>query len=212
MPEKYITYAGPPVHGIWEVGQSTTDVNGDEWLCTQRGVAGQPGTSFLQTSTPPSGGGEVLKIIAGTGIGVSPTSGAGNVTITNTQTQGIESIVAGTGIAVNVTDPLNPVVSASVSPAASSASVAITAGAAVHNGLGYDAVIGCYLNVTAASVGTISVGVGSASSPAAQKIVTGWTSVDTNIVPISAYVPSGYYFIVNTTGITARILGQWYPV
>ena len=248
MSSQYITYSGPPTNGIWELGQQATDVDGNEWLCTARGVAGQPGTSFLQISTPPGGGGEVTKIIAGTGISLSPSTGVGNVTVTNSQTGRLESVVAGGGVIVSATDPLNPVVSASVtsivagsnvtlSPAsgvgavtvsaasasvttgflstspANSASVAVAASVAVHNTLGYDAILGCYLNVTAASVGTISVGVGSTSLPTAQTIVTGLTSTAfPAIVPLNVYVPSGYYFIVYTTGITATILGQWYPV
>lgn len=43
----YIPYAGPPNSGIWEIGQTTVDVNGNEWLCKARGVANQPGTVFI---------------------------------------------------------------------------------------------------------------------------------------------------------------------
>ena len=44
------------------------------------------------------GGGTVNKIIAGTGIGVSPPAGTGDVTVSNT---GVTSLIAGTGIAVD---------------------------------------------------------------------------------------------------------------
>jgi len=42
-----------------------------------------------------SGGGAVDQIIAGTGISISPGGGTGNVTITNTETQGITQLTGG---------------------------------------------------------------------------------------------------------------------
>ena len=95
-----------------------------------------------------------------------------------------------------------------------SASVAASVGVAVHNTLGYDAILGAYLNVTAASVTSVSVGVGSAATPTTYPIVTGYTSANSNLIPITAYVPSGYYFLVQTSGgsITDTITAQWYPV
>ena len=53
MGAQYINYVGPPQNDIWEVGQQTTDVAGNQWLCTGRGFAQQPGTTFeLLNGTP----------------------------------------------------------------------------------------------------------------------------------------------------------------
>ena len=130
----YLTYVGPPTAGIWEVGQETTDVAGNTWLCTQRGVAGQPGTAFLQIGEP-----------------------------------------------TNITSASN------------SASVAASVNVAIYNNLGYDAVIGAYLNITAASVVTVSVGVGSTSPPTTYPVVSAYTSATPTLLPVTAYVPNGEF-------------------
>ena len=150
----YLTYVGPPTAGIWEVGQETTDVAGNTWLCTQRGVAGQPGTAFLQIGEP-----------------------------------------------TNITSASN------------SASVAASVNVAIYNNLGYDAVIGAYLNITAASVVTVSVGVGSTSPPTTYPVVSAYTSATPTLLPVTAYVPNGYYFIVDVSddSVTESITAQWFP-
>src|SRR5665213_2923202 len=52
MGANYINYPGPPNSDIWEVNQKTTDSVGNTWVCTGRGVAGQPGTWFQQIGEP----------------------------------------------------------------------------------------------------------------------------------------------------------------
>ena len=211
MPSGYITYAGPPNQGIYEVGQESVDVNGNTWLCTARGVAGQPGTTFLQTSTPPSGGGEVTSIVAGTGISVS--SPAGAVTVTNA---GVTSLVAGVNVAVSASDGAVTVSAASVgviTAPANSASVSASVNVSIQNTTGYDANLGLYLSVASASVATVNVGVGSASTPTVYPIVTGYTTAAANFFPITVYVPSGYYALVTTSGtISDSLKAQWFPV
>jgi hypothetical protein len=57
MPTNYLKHAGPPTgFEVWEAGQSCIDINGDEWICTARGSANQPGTAFLLCSVPDTSG------------------------------------------------------------------------------------------------------------------------------------------------------------
>lgn len=57
---------------------------------------------IVQNGSTGGGGGAVNQIIAGTGIGVSPAGGTGNVTITNTGAAGgVTSIVAGTNVTIS---------------------------------------------------------------------------------------------------------------
>ena len=83
----------------------------------------------------------------------------------------------------------------------------------IHNNLGYDAVIGAYLNITAASVVTVSVGVGSTSPPTTYPVVSAYTSATPTLLPVTAYVPNGYYFIVDVSddSVTESITAQWFP-
>ena len=74
MTTTYIPYPGPPNGGIWEVGQTATDINGVQWLCQGRGVAGQPNTLFLQIAEPPSIGPDVNSVFGRTGV-VTATTG-----------------------------------------------------------------------------------------------------------------------------------------
>ena len=69
MGAKYINYVGPPNSDIWEVGQQTTDVNGNQWLCTGRGIAPQS-TAFQLISESGSG------VVSGSTVVTAPPSSA----------------------------------------------------------------------------------------------------------------------------------------
>lgn len=96
----------------------------------------------------------------------------------------------------------------SSSPSASQDS-SLVLGTAYQNTLGYDVMITVYLDVTAALIASVLLGVGPTSSPTQQTIISGITLSALSIVPISIYLPSGYYAKLSTSGtITASISGQ----
>jgi hypothetical protein len=82
----------------------------------------------------------------------------------------------------------------------------LSLGSAYQNTLGYDVILSLYLNITVNSTGSISCGVGPTNSPSTQTILSGVTVL--GYFPITVYLPSNYYVIVNTSGITASIVGQ----
>ena len=85
----------------------------------------------------------------------------------------------------------------------------LTLGAGYQNPNGYDIQVVVYLSVTAATSADILLGVGSASSPTQQTIVSGLTVAAVTIIPVTIYLPSGYYAFLSTSGtITATISGQ----
>lgn len=98
-----------------------------------------------------------------------------------------------------------------------SASIAATTGTAVQNTLGYDSLFVGYLNVTAASVATVAVGVSSASVVATTAVVSGYTASGPDVMTFPAYVPAGYWYQISTSqangaSITATLTVQSTPV
>ncbi len=92
-------------------------------------------------------------------------------------------------------------------PAASAASSLIL-GTAYQNPFGYDVVLTVYIAVTAATAGTISVGVGPTNTPTQQDVVTGFTIAALSIIPVTIYLPTGYYALLSLTSVTGSISGQ----
>jgi len=104
-------------------------------------------------------------------------------------------------------------------PANSSAAASITFGKPIQNTLGYDAYLGVFVQVTAASVATFAQGVGSASlagvGVTCQNVVTNTTGV--NYFSFGAYVPNNYWYQLNATqgnaqSVAASVNAQWQPV
>ena len=92
-------------------------------------------------------------------------------------------------------------------PVSSSASLAL--GTAYQNTSGYDVVVTVYLAVSAATSGSILSGVGTTTTPTQQTIVSSITVAALTIVPVTLYIPAGYYALLSTSGtITATISGQ----
>ena len=97
-----------------------------------------------------------------------------------------------------------------VTAPAASGSSSLTLGTAYQNTLGYDIMLVVYLQAAATGVKTITLGVGSTSTPTAQTIVNdsvtsfGWMSA----IPI--YLPNNYYALLTITSGTITISGQHY--
>ena len=93
-------------------------------------------------------------------------------------------------------------------PANSSGS-SLSLGSNFQNTTGTDILLTVFISVSAATSASILSGVGSASSPTQQTIVSGLTLAALNIITVPLYIPSGYYALVSTSGtITASISGQ----
>ena len=93
-------------------------------------------------------------------------------------------------------------------PAVSSSST-LALGTAYQNALGYDAVLTVYVSVTAATLGSLLLGVGSTNTPTQQTIVSSLTVGAVTIIAVPIYLPTGYYALLSTGGtITAAISGQ----
>lgn len=93
-------------------------------------------------------------------------------------------------------------------PAVSSAST-LALGTAYQNVLGYDVVLTIYVSVTAATAGSLLLGVGTTTTPTQQTIVSTLTVAAVIIVPVTIYLPNNYYALLSTGGtITAAISGQ----
>lgn len=90
-----------------------------------------------------------------------------------------------------------------------SASSSLILGTAYQNTLGYDVVVTVYISVTAATAGSLLLGVGPSSTPTQQTIVSALTVAAVTIIPVTIYLPSNYYALLTTGGtITASISGQ----
>ena len=81
-------------HGLWVAKRENTNVapgtSPDDWAGAAELLAGS--------------GGLVQKIVAGTGVDISPPEGTGEVTISVTGGSGVQKIVAGTGVTVSPVD------------------------------------------------------------------------------------------------------------
>lgn len=93
-------------------------------------------------------------------------------------------------------------------PAASQSS-ALVIGTAFQNTLGYDVVLTVYLAVASATTANILLGVGPTATPTQQTIVNGLSLLALGIIPVTIYLPSGYFALLSTTGtISVSISGQ----
>lgn len=90
-----------------------------------------------------------------------------------------------------------------------SASASLIVGTAYQNTLGYDVVVTVYISVTAATAGSLLLGVGPSITPTQQTIVSALTVAAVTIIPVTIYLPSNYYALLSTGGtVTASISGQ----
>ena len=105
---------------------------------------------------------------------------------------------------------LNPAVTTTftTAPAASQDS-ALTLGSAYQNPFAYDVILTVYLDVSAATTASISLGVGPTNSPTQQTIISSITAASDTFIPVTIYLPVNYWALLSTTGtITATISGQ----
>ncbi len=76
----------------------------------------------------------------------------------------------------------------------------LTAGTSVKNNNAYNLLCNICVNITAATAATITLGVGSATGPTANTVVSTFTTAAVMVTNFSAIVPANYYLVVNTTG------------
>lgn len=90
-----------------------------------------------------------------------------------------------------------------------SASASLVLGTSFQNTTGSDILLTVYLSITAATTAAIQLGVGSATNPTQQTIVSSVTIAATIIVPVPIYIPNNYFALLSTSGtITDTIVGQ----
>ncbi len=92
---------------------------------------------------------------------------------------------------------------------AASAAASLSLGSAYQNAAGYDVIVTVYLAVASATTASILSGIGPTNTPTQQTIVSSLTLAALNIIPVTLYIPSGYYALLSTSGtISVTISGQ----
>ncbi len=106
------------------------------------------------------------------------------------------------GDATGVTSINNGISTAPVNSSVATAAfvTSLTAGTSVRNTTGYNLLVNICVNITAATGATITLGVGAATGPTANTVITSFTTAAVLITTFSAIVPNNYYLVVNTTG------------
>lgn len=108
-------------------------------------------------------------------------------------------------LAANISGAFSSIISA---PAVSQSS-SLALASAYQNPFGYDVVLTVYLAITSATTANILLGVGSTNTPTQQTIISGLTLAALGIVPVTIYLPTGYFALLSTTGtIALTISGQ----
>lgn len=100
---------------------------------------------------------------------------------------------------------INPIVNLSTAPVSSNTATTLfgtsmTAGTSKQNTASYDILVTINLDITAATAGTITLGIGPMTGPTTNTVIASFTVAATAPVVIPAYVPSGYWVVFNTTG------------
>ncbi len=131
--------------------------------------------------------------------------GTGLTSLSTFATSGANTnITAMTGL----TGALSTPTSISSAPAASQSS-SLALGTAYLNPFGYDVVLTVYVAVTSATSASILCGVGPTITPTQQTIISGLTLAALSVIPITVYLPAGYYALISNSGtITDSIAGQ----
>lgn len=155
-------------------------------------------------------------LIATTG-GVTASAGGASITgTTNINTSGASISTIGTGGtgAVNignatggtaVTGPLSTTSFLKTQPSNSNTVTAafvstLTANTPVQNTNAYNLLCNIGFVLTAATAGTIVLGVSASATPTTNTVISSFTIAAQEVLTISAYVPAGYYLVYNTTG------------
>lgn len=145
-------------------------------------------------------------------FGQAGTSATG--TLTNAYCASFTTPAAGTNKCAMYADHININVLASGTPTAGTIRSAppssdtatgtfgtsLTAGTALQNSLNYDVFVNIDVAVTSATAATITLGVGSTSTPTVRTAVQSFTTAALTNFGLSAIVPAGYYLLVGTTG------------
>ncbi len=131
------------------------------------------------------------------------TSAANGILVTDGSSVPSISSTLPSAVQGNITS-LGLLTSLSSAPAVSQAS-SLSLGSAYVNPFGYDVVLVVYLNVTVNAGGDVLCGVGPTNTPTQQTLVTGLTVL--GFLPVTIYLPKGYYALLSVT-LTASIVGQ----
>ena len=121
----------------------------------------------------------------GTGQGASHVINIGNST-TNVTTTTIGGNIVTTPVAANT--------------ATTAFGSSLTAGTAAQNTTGYDVLLNIVVQVSAATTATLTLGVGTTSTPTLETAVPSFTVASATFFTIFAYVPNNYYVKVSDTG------------
>lgn len=134
----------------------------------------------------------------------------GQPALVSTSDQGVVSMrISINGSDISLVQPTLSVPKTLMTAPPDSSSSSLVLGTAYQNTLGYDVMLTVYLNITSSLTADILLGVGSTSSPTQQTIISGLTLAVLGIVPVTIYVPAGYYALLSTSGtISATISGQ----
>lgn len=149
--------------------------------------------------------------------GVAPTISSGATTRTyftfisdgTTWTGYVVPLSTGTGSVVLQTAPTinSPLLAAGFSstPVASHISTPLfgtsfTLGTAIQNTLGYDIIVNVGILVSSATTATIVMGVGPTSTPTKDTVIPSFTTAVIGLFGLTAYVPAGYYLLIDKTG------------
>lgn len=149
--------------------------------------------------------------------GVTPTISSGIATRTYlafqsdgiTWTGYVEPQSTGVGAVVQATSPTitTPLLASGFSstPAASHTATttfgtSFTLGTAIQNTLGYDIIVNAGILVASATSATITMGVGSTSTPTKDTVIPSFTTAVIGLLGLCAYVPAGYYLLIDKTG------------
>lgn len=109
-------------------------------------------------------------------------------------------------LGVGITSP-NTAGTVASNPPISSAGTTLVLGTSWHNTNAYDVLLVVYLAVTIDTSLIVSLGVGPATGPAQQSIISGTTAL--GIVAIPIYVPAGDWALLSVSGTgTGTLVGQ----
>jgi hypothetical protein len=161
---------------------------------------------FLTANVDSSPGGSSVSLYYSQGVGniFTDNSSSGTLNVFYSNWSGGYTGVPVTNIFQNISSTGQQGLNTSPSNSQDSS---LSLGSAYLNPFGYDVMLTIYINITVSAGASILCGVGNTSTPTQQTIYNSLSV--TGIIPVSVYLPVGYYALISTSGtITAAITGQ----